>query len=166
MKETATQEDEDIPPEVLKIVNFLNPEFVKQNEQIITFQKNLQKYSGKRMRYIKEYRKAKSNFSDEKQLEARYGNTNFYRFIMLEKQVPAPLSRYKYWRMMYQDYTLKINNLEQLSKLKLKKDYSYLITKESIEELKIKQKESLEKKEFYEQEVLKNYQQQLELLQK
>ena len=65
---------------------------------------------------------------------------------------------------MYQDYTLKINNLEQLSKLKLKKDYSYLITKESIEELKIKQKESLEKKEFYEQEVLKNYQQQMELL--
>ena len=67
---------------------------------------------------------------------------------------------------MYQDYTLKINNLEQLSKLKLKKDYSYLITKESIEELKIKQKESLEKKEFYEQEVLKNYQQQMELLRK
>ena len=67
---------------------------------------------------------------------------------------------------MYQDYTLKINNLEQLSKLKLKKDYSYLITKESIEELKIKQKESLEKKEFYEQEVLKNYQQQMELLKK
>jgi len=160
-------DSEEIPPEVMKITVIRNIP-VTNDDEIFMFDKKLQEYSDRRFRYVTEYRNAKKKFPSSersKQMNIQYGKTAFYRFTELEKQAEILRSHYIYWKRRYLDYTTRLHQLEKLSKLKLKKDYSYIFTKHSPEELRLKQKEAQDKKDSFREKLLKNYRQQLELLQ-
>ena len=154
-----------VPPEVWRALQQLPlPEAaaMSADQQL---EVKLQKFDSARTHLIRQYRQAAKDTPAE-ELAARYGETAFFQLVQLEKSAGVLKSRLNHARIYCRDCEIKLLQLDRLAKLSTDRDYSRLVSPLSAAQLREKLKFHQEQAAGVQQQLIANYQRQLDLLQR